>query len=118
MTSGSGARPDAAHVDEVDAEPADAGAELREAVERRLVRAPVVAIAPVGDQLAQVGEVRPVGPAGAGDLVGEARAREALAQVGEDGVRHGDAKRLDLHGRLLRGRRARDNPCGSIFRTR
>ena len=63
MTSGNGFGPVAAHVDEVDAEVADACAELRERVQRRLGRAPVVALAPVGDQLAQVREVGAVGPA-------------------------------------------------------
>src|SRR5439155_3484590 len=92
-------RPRTAHVDEVDAEAADAGAELREGVEPRLGRAPVEALTPVGDQVAQVGEVRAVGPARAGDLVGEARAREALAQVGQDGVGDGDAEGLDVHAR-------------------
>jgi hypothetical protein len=112
------ARPDAAHVDVVDAEPTDPGAELRKPVERRLVDAPVVALAPVGDQLAQVGEVRPIGPAGARDLVGEARAREALAEVGEDGVGHGDAIRLDLHAGASMRAAGAGQPCRSIFRTR
>src|SRR5207249_11854544 len=78
---------------------ADAGAELRQRVEPRLRHAPVEALAPVGDQLAQVGEVRTVGPARAGDLVGEARAREALAQVGQDGVGNGDTEGLEVHAR-------------------
>ena len=99
MTSGNGLGPDAARVDEVDAEVADAGPELREGVQRRLGGAPVVALRPMGDQLAQVREVRPVGPAGIGDLVGKSRPGEALAQVREHGVGNGDAKWLDVHAR-------------------
>src|SRR5581483_8308034 len=94
--------PPAAHVEEVDAEAADMRAELRDRVERRLRAPPVVALAPVRDELAEVREVGPLGPAGAGDLVGEARAREPLAEVGEDGVGDGDPEGFDPHGALLR----------------
>src|SRR5439155_23854969 len=45
--------------------------------------------------------VRAVGPPPAGDLVGEAGAGEALAEVGEGGVGDVDAKGLDVHGVLL-----------------
>src|SRR6185369_5305577 len=76
----------APRVDEMDAEPADGGAEVRKPVQTRLGGAPVVAVAPVGDQLPHVGELRSVVPARAGDLVGEARARQALAQIRENGV--------------------------------
>src|SRR5690606_38094705 len=90
-------RSDAALVDEVDLEPADLGAELLELVEPRLGRTPVELVAPVRDQLAHGVEVRAVAPARAGDLVGKARAREALAQVRQDGIRNRDAIGLDLH---------------------
>ena len=45
-------------------------------------------VAPVRHQLLQVGEVGAVGPRLAGRLVGPARAREALAQIGDRRVGH------------------------------
>ena len=44
------------------------------------------AVAPVGDELAQIVDARPIGPGIAGRGVGKARAREPLAQVGDVGV--------------------------------
>src|SRR4029450_13199172 len=92
-----GPRPDAAHVDEVDTEIGDARLPLGGGVERRLGGAPVVAVVPMGDQLAQVRQVRPVRPARVGDLVGEARAGKALAQVREHRVGDVDEEGLDVH---------------------
>src|SRR5439155_6289369 len=93
--------PDTPRVDEVNAEPADVGAELQEGIEPAFRGAPVVAVAPVRHEVAQVREVRAVGPAPAGDLVGEPGAGEALAEVGEGGVGNVDAERLDVHGVVL-----------------
>ena len=59
-------------VDEVDRLAVDAGAEVLELVEPRLLGAPVVLVAPVLDQLAQVGDRRSVLPARAVDLRREA----------------------------------------------
>src|SRR5439155_8802647 len=73
--------PDTPRVDEVNAEPVDVGAELREGIEPRFRGSAVVAVAPVRDEVAEVREVRAVGPAPAGDLVGEAGAGEALAEA-------------------------------------
>lgn len=52
----------AALVHEVQAQPVDLGAELRELVDRPLLLAPVEAVAPVGAQLAQVVQVAAVVP--------------------------------------------------------
>ena len=76
-------RPLALDVQEVQVDAVQRHLELRKGVEPRLLRAPVEAVAPVLDQLAQVRDVGAVGPGLAGRLVGEARAREALAQVGD-----------------------------------
>ena len=90
-------RADAALVDEVNAEAADGGPELRKAVQCRFGRSPVVALPPIRDELPQVGEVRSIRPARTRDLVGKARARQALAKVEENGVRNGDSEGFDLH---------------------
>ena len=58
--------------------PSIVGRELRVRVEPRLLRAPVEARAPVVDQLAHVVERHAVGPADVWELVGPARARQAL----------------------------------------
>ncbi len=63
-------------VDEVDRLAVDRGAEVRELVELLLVLAPVVVVAPVVDELAQVVERDPVLPARVLDLVGDARQLE------------------------------------------
>jgi len=96
-------------VDQVDLQASDLGAELLELVQAGLVRAPVVAIAPVGDELSYVGEVRAVSPSRARHLVRKARARQPLPQIGEVGVGDVDAKWLDVHGPppLVHGSRAR-----------
>ena len=121
MTSGSGFGPLPRAWMKWMPSPPTAARNCGNAFSARLGGAPVVAVAPVGDQLAQVGEVGAVVPARAGDLVGKARAREALAQIGEHGVGDGDAKRLDAAcAALLRfrhGRRqgARRHRAATIF---
>ena len=66
--------------------PSIVGAEVRELVEPRLLRAPVVLVAPVLDQLAQVADRDAVLPAGVVDLVGEAGRSQAVGEVVEDQV--------------------------------
>ncbi len=70
-------------VNEVDRLPVDSGAEVRQIVEPRFLRAPVIIVAPVRDELAQVVDRDPVLPAGFVDLVGETGPRETVAQVVE-----------------------------------
>jgi hypothetical protein len=66
------------HVD-----PVERRLELREGVEPCLLRTPVEARPPVLDELAQIADIGAVGPRLARRLVGEAGAREALAQIGD-----------------------------------
>jgi hypothetical protein len=84
-------------VDEVDAEAPDLGAEVGEPVELRLLLAPIEAVSPVVRQLPQVGQVRAVVPARPRDLVGEARAIQALPQVVERIPRDTDVEGLHAH---------------------
>jgi hypothetical protein len=84
-------------VDEVQVDAGHLGRELAEAVEPRLVRAPVVAVLPVRDQVLHVGEARAEGPLGAGGLVGPPHAGQALAQIGERRVGNLDPEGPGLH---------------------
>ena len=70
-------------VDEMQLDAAQACRELTKAVYARFLGAPVEAIAPVRYKLAQVVAARAGRPHGERRLVRKARAREALAQVGE-----------------------------------
>src|SRR5205807_10252101 len=85
-----------AHVDEVDAEPVDRGAELREGVQAGLRPPPVVLVGPVAAQVAHVGERDPLGPVVDRLGLGPSRPPEALVEVSEDGVGHIDPKRRDV----------------------
>jgi hypothetical protein len=78
------------HIDVV-----DRGDELGELVDGLLLRPPVEAVEPVGDELLQVAEVGPVlpRPGGAGDLVGPAHPPEPGGQVVEDVVADRHLKR-------------------------
>ena len=82
-------------VDEMQVDAADRQRELAEAVELRLPRPPVEARAPVFDDVPHVGEACARGPRRQRRLVGPARARKALAQVGDGGVRN--VQREGLH---------------------
>ena len=95
------ARPHPGLVDEVQVDAAQRHGELPARVELHLLRAPVVAVAPVADERLHVGEVGAVAPRLAGDLVGPAHARQARAQVVEHGVGHADGERAGRHGRRL-----------------
>ena len=88
-------------MNEMDVEAADVRLELAEAVQPPLLRAPVVAVAPVGHQRLDVIEVRPVVPAGVGEFVGETGALQPALEVAQDGVRHLDAER---HNRIAPAR--------------
>src|SRR5262249_51366457 len=89
--------PLAARVEEVDPEPVDVGAEVRERIHRALLRPPVEAPAPVFDQRPEVGQARAVVPAGAVDLVGPERAGQAPLEVVERRLRDVDGERPDVH---------------------
>src|SRR5580692_7142233 len=65
--------------------------------------APVVARAPVLDQLLQIGEVGAVAPSGIAHLAGQARTRQTLAQIGQHFVGNRYGKFLD---RTMRHRRS------------
>ena len=91
-------------MDEVDRLAIDRGAEVRELVQPRLLRSPVERVAPVLHQLAHVVHWDPVLPAGAVDLIGPARAGEAVLEVAQGGVLDGDLERLDRLGVGFRGR--------------
>jgi hypothetical protein len=97
-------RPAPARVDQVQAEAVDVRAEVRQRVDRALLRAPVEPGLPVAHELAHVAEARAVVPARALDLVRPARAREALAEVVEHGLRDVDGERSDVHWRPVRAR--------------
>src|SRR6202035_1305564 len=85
---------------------ADRHAKLRESVQRGFLGPPVEIIAPVSDELAQIGDIRAIGPGVSGRLVGETGAGKTLAKVGEVGVE--DVKRerpgVDGHDRAPIGR--------------
>src|SRR3974390_3410774 len=82
-------------MNEVDVDPVDVGLELLELIESPLLCAPIVLVAPVSDDLLQVGKVGAVGPTGAIELVGEARTGESLVQIGQHGVWHVDPEGHD-----------------------
>ena len=92
-------------VDEVDVGSVDLGAEVVPGLQLRLVLPPVVLVPPVLAELLEVSQVGAVVPAGVGDLVRPPGPPEALLQVVEDGVVHGDVERLDVGQRGLPGRR-------------
>ena len=93
-------RPRRADVGEDDADPVDLGLELRQRVQPRLGRPPVVAVRPVPAQVPQVGQRHPLGPVGDGLGFRPARLEQPPPQVGQHGLGHLEQKRLDLgsHG--------------------
>ncbi len=80
-------------VNEVDSEAAEADAEAWELCERRFLRRPVELVSPVGDELAEVGEVGPERPAGVLGRVRPPRCAQSRAEV------------LERRGRGLRDER-------------
>src|SRR5262249_7246387 len=69
-------------------------------VDRLLVRAPVVAVAPVGDELAQVAAARPVAPVLVRDLGRPGDGLEPALEIVELRLRDLDREALGLHGVL------------------
>src|SRR5260221_7876791 len=67
---------------------------LRETIQQAFLRAPVVGIAPVGDQLLEIVQVRPIVPASTGYLVRPAGALQALLQIAENVIIDLDRKCL------------------------
>ncbi len=84
-------------VDEMEVDAGHLRDELAERVEPGLVRAPVVAVLPVGDELLHVGEAGAIGPLLPGSLIRPAHAGQPLAQVGERRLRDVDAKGVRRH---------------------
>jgi hypothetical protein len=82
-------------------------------VEPGLLRAPVVLVAPVVEQLAQVVDRHAVLPAGAVDLIGEARPRQAITQVVQHGVVDADLEPLDVGHAALPVTAMRAAPSGN-----
>jgi hypothetical protein len=68
-------------MNEVNVEAVDVGLELREPVETPLLRAPVEAVAPVGNQFLEVARVHPVVPTHAGKFVRKPRVRQPRLQI-------------------------------------
>ena len=102
-SSGHGFGPLPGHVQEMHVDVVQRRLELRERVQPRLLGAPVETAAPVLDQAAQVIDVRAVFPGLAGRLIGESRARETFAQIGNRRVRDVQAEgcRLRAHPAIL-----------------
>ena len=90
----------AARVQVVDRNAVERDAMVLEGVHARLVRAPVVPIAPVADEFGQEVAVHPVAPVGVAEIGAGAPAYEPFVQVGELGVGNGDleAFRRGAHG--------------------
>jgi hypothetical protein len=84
----------AARVHEMNPHAVDRSAIVLEAFQRTLLRAPVVLVLPIGDELAQIGGVGAVAPARARQLIGPARAREALVEIAQHAGRGLDREAL------------------------
>ncbi len=99
-------------MDEVDRLTVDLGAELRQSVEPGLVRAPVVLVAPVGDELAHVVDGDAVVPSRVVELVREPGLRKSPAEIVEVGLVDVDPERLDgaVHGAGVKSRCRRVSP--------
>src|SRR5262249_11911187 len=96
-------RTDPGLMDEVDIATVDRHLVMRKRVELALMLAPVVACAPVIDEVFQVGQIGAVGPSGIAYLSGQTRARQPLAKIGQHLLRNRDGKLLDrtVRHRLL-----------------
>jgi len=87
-----------ADVRELDVQPVDLGDELRQRVERRLDLAPVVAVAPVFDERAQLRQLDTLGPVADGLLVGPARRPHAPPELVDLFLRNVDPEGADRRG--------------------
>ena len=88
-----------AGVDGVDAQPVDVDPDLGQRGQARLGGAPVVAVPPVVDEVAQVGEGDALRPVVDGGGVGPAGGVEAAVEVGQVLVGHPDGEGVDVAGR-------------------
>ena len=105
---GSGRR-DGAGVDGVDRQAAELDPDLGERGQRRLLRRPVEAVGPVGDELAQVVEVGAERPVRIIGRIGPARPTQPGAEVLERGGRRARRERLDgRHGGHAKARHRHD----------
>ena len=91
-----------AGVHDMDPETADVGAELRQIIEARLGRTPVVVVGPVAAQVLDERKRDPLRPVRCptvadGLALGPARAAQPGSEVVEVGVRDGEAERGQLH---------------------
>jgi hypothetical protein len=82
-------------MDEVNVETVDVRLELIELVEPTLLRAPVERVAPVGDELLEIRQVRSVVPTRSDDGIREAGLRQSRAQVAQDLVGDMNLERKD-----------------------
>ncbi len=80
---------------EVDRQPVDGSAELRDAVQALLGRAPVVLVAPVPAQLSDDVQRHPLRPVRHRLLLGPARPGQAQPQVVDVGLRNADPEHFD-----------------------
>ena len=85
---------DTAAVDVMDGYLVEHHAVVLEAVHRRFVGAPVVAVAPVVDQLFEPGPVGPVAPVLVAGIGGPSNPGQALVEVVQDAVLDGDGEAL------------------------
>src|SRR5437899_978292 len=97
-----------AHVDEVNAEPVDLGAVLREGVQASLELAPVVLVAPVGDQRLSLLERYALRPVTHGFPLRPPRGRQPTLEIVECLLRYLDfewSNVVSLHGGPLGSQR-------------
>src|SRR5216684_5236379 len=78
---------DAGHMQVVQVDAVERDAELRKSVQRGFRGSPVKMVAPVFGEFAEIDDIGAIGPWITGRLVGEARAGETVAQIGDVGVR-------------------------------
>ena len=98
-------------MDEVDLLSVDGGRVLVEAVEGGFVRAPIVLVLPIGDELAHICQVGSHGPWLPGRVRRPHRVRQPAAQVGKVLVVDMNVESLDVRLRSARGWRHRGPGC-------
>src|SRR3954447_3983941 len=90
-------------MDEVDVQPVDLGDELRQCIQLRLARAPLVVGHPVPSELLDHRERHALGLIRDGLLLGPVRGRDASTKIVQRLMRHVDLEGADLDGRLDSG---------------
>ena len=88
-------------VDQMNPEPINGGAEVGEAVQCCLLGAPVKLVAPVVNQLLDIGQIRAIVPRCSWNVIGPAGASKALAEICQHLVRNVDGERLHIHRDVL-----------------